>query len=584
MARTPLGKIVALLSPANRRSAAFLMIFMLIGVLLETLSIGLIIPALALMLQDNIGDRYPRIQPLLDFLHNPTQVQLLTGCMISLVAIYVAKNSFVLFLIWRQVKFTYLLQTDLAQRLFTVYLRQPYAFHLRHNSAQLINNVSGEVNVFALVVSNAMSMATEVLVLVAIGSLLITVEPIGTLVVASMLGLTAFAFNRALRFRINRWGSSRQYHAILVAQHLQQGFNGVKDIKLMGRETNFVEQYAVHNRANTRILGIQTWMQQFPRLWLESIAIAGLAVLVVAMLLRGRDLTTVVSTVGLFAAAAFRLMPSASRIIAATQVLKFNLPAVNTVYRELQLNIPQDQVLFIPCNFERTLQLSNVTYCYPDTGVAAVENLSILVRKGECIGIIGPSGSGKSTTVDLILGLLEPTSGKITIDDRDIQTCLRGWQNQIGYVPQSIYLTDDSLRRNVAFGLSDDQIDDAAVKRALDAAQLSEFISRLPAGAETIVGERGVRLSGGQRQRIGIARALYHSPDVLVLDEATSALDSETESSVMEAVSSLKGKNTIIVVAHRLSTVAYCDRLYRLDNAKLAEQGTPKELGISDRA
>ena len=560
------------------------MIFMLIGVLLETLSIGLIIPALALMLQDNIGDRYPRIQPLLDFLHNPTQVQLLTGCMISLVAIYVAKNSFVLFLIWRQVKFTYLLQTDLAQRLFTVYLRQPYAFHLRHNSAQLINNVSGEVNVFALVVSNAMSMATEVLVLVAIGSLLITVEPIGTLVVASMLGLTAFAFNRALRFRINRWGSSRQYHAILVAQHLQQGFNGVKDIKLMGRETNFVEQYAVHNRANTRILGIQTWMQQFPRLWLESIAIAGLAVLVVAMLLRGRDLTTVVSTVGLFAAAAFRLMPSASRIIAATQVLKFNLPAVNTVYRELQLNIPQDQVLFIPCNFERTLQLSNVTYCYPDTGVAAVENLSILVRKGECIGIIGPSGSGKSTTVDLILGLLEPTSGKITIDDRDIQTCLRGWQNQIGYVPQSIYLTDDSLRRNVAFGLSDDQIDDAAVKRALDAAQLSEFISRLPAGAETIVGERGVRLSGGQRQRIGIARALYHSPDVLVLDEATSALDSETESSVMEAVSSLKGKNTIIVVAHRLSTVAYCDRLYRLDNAKLAEQGTPKELGISDRA
>ena len=577
---TPIKKVLSLLNRNERRNAVVLIVLMIIGVMLETLSIGLIIPALAIVLQNESGPRDHRLQALLDFLGNPSQAQLLTGAMFSLVAIYTIKNVYTAFLTWRQTRFTFELQTDLAKRLFTTYLQQPYSFHLGHNSAELIRNVSGEVNLFGLVVINAITLATETMVLAAIGILLLKIELLGTLIVMLVLGAASLAFNYATRSRIHRWGQARHHHATLVAQHLQQGLNGAKEIKLLGREKNFVDRYDFHNRESVRIGGLQTMMLQFPRLWLEILAVAGMAALVEIMLYQGRDLAIIVSTLGLFAAAAFRLMPSAMRIISAIQTIKFNLPAVDTVYSELQRSAPIDVTTTTACHFERELRVHEVSYSYPDSASPAVENLSIDVRKGECIGIIGPSGSGKSTIIDLVLGLLTPQTGMISVDGQDIQSCLRNWQNQIGYVPQSIYLTDDTLRQNVAFGLPDDQIDDSAVSRALDAAQLSSFIATLPGGVETIVGERGVRLSGGQRQRIGVARALYHSPSVLVLDEATSALDNETESGVMDAISGLRGKTTIIIVAHRLTTVASCDRLYRLEHGTLAEAGTPAELGI----
>ncbi len=580
---TPFRKVFSLLNRLERRNAVILVLMMLLGMMLETLGVGIVIPALAVMLQSDIGAKYPSVQPLLAFFGNPTSAQLLVAVMMALVAIYAVKNTYVFFLAWRQMRFAFELQADLAKRLFNIYLRQPYTFHLQKNSAQLINNVTSEVNVFTLVVNSSLTFATETLVLLAISALLLTVEPIGAIIVVAVLGIAGGIFHYATRSRLTRWGEARQYHSVLLVQHLQQGLGGVKDVKLMGREVEFVRQYAVHNQANARIAGLQTLMQQLPRLWLELLAIAGLAILVQTMLIQGRDLTTIVSTVGLFAAAAFRLMPSAMRIIGSIQTLRFSMPAVDTVYRELQYDAPtlHDPARNLPPPaFERAIQLRDIAYRYPNASSMALDNLSITIPKGAFVGIIGPSGSGKSTAVDLILGLLTPTAGHITVDDRDIQTCLRSWQNNIGYVPQSIYLTDDSLRRNVAFGLPDAQIDDDAVRRALTAAQLMEFVSTLPEGLETVVGERGVRLSGGQRQRIGIARALYHSPGILILDEATSALDNETETEVMEAVLNLKGKNTIVVVAHRLSTVENCDRLYRIDKGTLVEQGTPAEFGI----
>ncbi len=577
-----LEKVFSLLSRTERGRVIVLAFLTVIGVILETFSVGLIIPALALMLQDNIGQRYPRVQPLLDFLGNPSQNRLLLGAMVGLVVVYAVKNSYIVFLTRMQMRFTFDLQASLSRRLFTTYLRQPYAFHLSRNSAQLINNVTGEVNILTLVVNNSIAIATETLVLIAIGSLLLAIEPVGTLIVIGVLGSAALIFHYVTRFRVSRWGVSRQYHGILLIQHLQQGLGGVKDVKLLGREAEFVRQYDLHNRANARIIGLQSIVQQLPRLWLELLAVAGMAILVQAMLVQGRDLTSIVSTVGLFAAAAFRLMPSVTRIISATQILSFNLPAVNTVYRELQLDIPDDLAARdeSKCQFNQEVRFHDVTYRYPDSQLNALTGLSITIGKGECVGIIGPSGSGKSTAIDLVLGLLTPSAGTITVDGHDIQQQLRSWQNQMGYVPQSIYLTDDTLRRNIAFGIPESQIDDKAIQNALAAAQLADFVSTLPERLSTVVGERGVRLSGGQRQRIGVARALYHRPAVLVLDEATSALDTETESGVMDAVSALKGKTTIIVVAHRLSTVEHCDRIYRLEKGELAEQGTPADLGI----
>jgi len=285
-----------------------------------------------------------------------------------------------------------------------------------------------------------------------------------------------------------------------------------------------------------------------------------------------------VPVLGLFAAAAFRVMPSINRLLMATQTLIFNRSIIAAVYRDFQLDAPDlgNHVKNSP--FANSLELHDVSFQYPTAARASLQNVSLVVRRGEAVGFVGPSGAGKSTLVDVILGLFAPTAGEVRVDGRNIQENLRNWQNQIGYVPQSIYLTDDTLRRNVAFGLSDENIDDKLVAEAIRLAQLDAFVESLPDRLETVVGERGVRLSGGQRQRIGIARALYHNPSVLVLDEATSSLDTPTEHGVMQAVQALQGTKTVIIVAHRLSTVEYCDRLYRIEDSRITEEGTFAEV------
>jgi ABC-type multidrug transport system fused ATPase/permease subunit len=280
----------------------------------------------------------------------------------------------------------------------------------------------------------------------------------------------------------------------------------------------------------------------------------------------------------LFGAAAFRLLPTLSQVINSFMSINVNRPILNNLYTDLSLKICATTTDQKSRKLLNQIDVDGLSFSYARTTRDALNNVSISIRRGEAVGLIGSSGSGKSTLVDILLGLLEPTSGQVRIDGNDIHQNLRGWQDQIGYVPQSIFLTDDTLRRNVAFGLPKDKIDDDAVRSAIRAAQLEEFVASLPEGMETVVGERGVRLSGGQRQRIGIARALYNNPDVLVLDEATSSLDTETEHGVMQAVQALQGDKTVIIVAHRLSTVEYCDRLYRLENAQIVDEGTFSEV------
>jgi ATP-binding cassette, subfamily B, bacterial PglK len=575
-----LSKIRRLLTPAERRGALALLALMLVGMTLETLCTGLVIPAIALMMQQDLATTYPQFQPMLAYLGNPTQAELVVDVMLGLVAIYLLKNLFLAFLAWRQTRFAFGVQVQLSQRLFTAYLRQPYTFHLQRNSAQLIRNVTGEVGMFTDAIVNSLNIATELLVLLGISALLLSVEPAGTLIAVVVLGGAALTFHHGMRNRILRWGQTRQLHDGLRLQHLQQGLGGAKDVKLLGRESNFLDQYRVHSAQSARVGQFQATLLMMPRLWLELMAVAGLATLVITMLAQGRPMATIVPTLGLFAAAAFRLMPSVNRVLAAAQALRYYLPVVNTLHEEIKVAAPEQAVRRpqgpAAADFRSDIRLANVNYTYPSAAACALNDMALRIRKGESIGFVGPSGSGKSTLVDVVLGLLTPQSGQVLVDGADIQKDLRAWQDQIGYVPQSIYLTDDTLRRNVAFGLADEAIDDAAVARAVRAAQLDEFVAALPDGLETIVGERGIRLSGGQRQRIGIARALYHDPAVLVLDEATSALDTATESGVMRAVMALHGAKTILIVAHRLSTVAHCDRLYRLDQGRIAAETVPE--------
>ena len=570
------AKIRQILMPVERKRALVLLGLMIVGMTLETLCTFLVIPTVALMMQQDLAATYPQFQRLLAALGSPTQAELIVEVMLGLVAVYLMKNLFLAFLAWRQTRFAYGVQAQLSQRLFASYLRQPYTFHLQRNSAQLIRNVISETNSFTEAMVSGLNITTELLVLLGISLLLLAVEPVGTLVAALVLGAAAWSLHYAMRTRLVRWGKSRQLHDGLRLQHLVQGLSGAKDVKLLGRESNFLDQFELHNAQSTRMTQFQAMLQYLPRLWLELLAVTGLATLVIAMLVQGKEMGTIVPTLGLFAAAAFRLMPSVNRVLTAAQVLRYHLPVVNTLHDELKLSAPaqetgQAAAVNTP-GLQTDIRLSEVCYSYPASVVRAIDGLTLHIRKGESVGFVGPSGSGKSTLVDVILGLLTPESGRVLVDGDDIQENLRRWQDRIGYVPQTIYLTDDTLRRNVAFGLADEAIDDAAVRRAICSAQLEDFVAGLPNGLETAVGERGIRLSGGQRQRIGIARALYHDPAVLVLDEATSALDTATERGVMQAVTALHGSKTILIVAHRLSTVAHCDRLYHLEQGRIAAE------------
>lgn len=552
---------------------------MFIGMVLETLSIGLVIPVIALLTQDNLAIRYPVIAPLLMALGNPGLQTLIVSGMLVMVAIYFIKTAFLVFLAWRQSKFVFELHASLSQRLFASYLRQPYMFHLQRNSAQLIRNVTTEVNLFTNAAQSSMMLLTEGMVMLGITILLFVVEPLGTLLVSGTLGLAAGIFYRIVRVRVLRWGKERQHHDGLRIQHVQQGLGGVKDIKLLGREADFLAQYKVHNYGNARVLQHQLFLQQFPRLWLELLAVSGLVSVVLVMIGQGKSLDMVLPTLGLFGAGAFRLMPSINRSMGAIQSVRFALPVINTLHYELsQIGAHAAPKRSRELPFFNQIELEHVSFSYSNTDHPALSDISLVIPRGASIGFIGGSGAGKSTLIDIILGLLSPTSGKVTVDQFDIQSNLRAWQDRIGYVPQAIFLTDDTLRRNVAFGLSDGQINEAAVRRAIHSAQLEDFVNTLPHGLDTLVGERGVRLSGGQRQRIGIARALYHDPAVLVLDEATSSLDTVTERGVMEAIRAMHGNKTIIIVAHRLSTVEHCDRLYRLGQGRVAAEGGAAEM------
>ena len=560
-----------ILTGRERRKLCGILALMLFGTVLDTLSIGLVIPAVALLTQPNYLQRFPGLD---DFLGHPSETRFVIGSMVFILIVYLIKTAFQIWSLWVQRGFSNSVTTRIGKQLFEIYLRQPYSYHLDRNSALLIRNSLNITAVMSGIIDPVLTILSDVLVTVGIFGLLVVLEPRGTIVTVIVFGFFAWLFRRFTNQRIRRWGEAQNFHRQMILQHLQQGFGGVKDVKVLGREDFFVEQYTGHLVSNADVLRRFSIAQALPRFGLEILTIMGLAVLVATMVGSGKDLTSILPVLGLFGAAAFRLLPAVNRLITSLQTINSNRPLVDDLYRDLSLPNPPIPSRSIGRKFEDVINIHDVSFRYESSPSEALSAVSMRVNRGEAVGLVGPSGSGKSTLVDVLLGLLEPQSGRVTVDGQDIRVDLRWWQDQIGYVPQSIFLTDDTLRRNVAFGLPANDIDDDAVRAAIRSAQLEDFVSSLSIGLETVVGERGVRLSGGQRQRIGIARALYHNPSVLVLDEATSSLDTETEHGVMQAVQALQGEKTVIIVAHRLSTVEYCDRLYRLEDAHIVDEGS----------
>ena len=571
-----INKLSFLLDRQQKRGLVFIFILMFVGMVFESLGVALILPLLAAVIKPDAINTYPIVSEVSNFIGITSQKQLIIGSLVSIMVVYIVKAAVLLYSGWIQGKFTAGLKVNISQKLFTTYMRQPYVFHLQRNSAQLIRNVTEEVFYLILSIAAFLSLISEFLIIVGIGGMLFIVEPLGLISIIFTVTLFGSLFYLLTRGRTLELGEQRQFHEFQVLKHLQQGIGGFKDATLLGREENFIKQYVNHSSASARVGVIYGVLMALPRHMFELLAVTVLSVFIFVLLfVLGKDADVIIPSLGVFVMAAFKIMPSANKIIGSVQSLRYGLPVINRIYDDMLLPIQESSHNEdIQKKLTNNIHIKDVDFQYSESSDSAIHAVNININDGSVVGFIGPSGAGKSTLINVILGLLKPVKGQVLVNEMDIQNNMRSWQNRIGYVPQSIYLTDDTLKNNVAFGIPEGEIDIQLVNDAISQSQLKEFVEDLPQGIETMVGENGVRLSGGQRQRIGIARALYHHPSVLVLDEATSALDSITESEVMDTIESLHGNKTIIIIAHRMSTLKNCDHIYKLKNGTIIDQGS----------
>lgn len=567
-----------LLTPQQKRSSVWLLGWMTLSMLFEMLGIGLLLPALTAMSGSPAAGNSRFVQKTLELLGNPSPKRLVIWGLLALLVIYILKALFVLIATWRQTKFVRRLEKSICERLFTAYMTQPWEFHLQRNTAELIRNMSN-VGMFADAAALLLSILSELFILVGISVMLLIIDPVASVIVGVLAAASALVLDRLTKNRMRRWGATKQEHQALSLRAIQEGLGGIKDAKILSREDYFLENYARHAGVLAAMAERYSVVSVVPRLWNELLGVTSLCVLAFILLWQGMPLSALVPTLGVFGAAAFRMLPSVNRVSMAAQNLRYTSELARTITDELRIHkVDSTAVACRPMVLGKSIDLVDVSFRYSDKGSETLHRVTMSIPSGSAVGIIGSSGAGKSTLVDVILGLLRPAQGAVRVDGVDISDNPGGWRRLVGYVPQAIYLSDNTIRANVAFGIPEAHIDDKAIAKAIRAAQLDEFVATLPDGVHTFVGERGVRLSGGQRQRIGIARALYHDPQVLVLDEATSALDTETEAGVMEAVNALHGTKTLVVVAHRLSTISSCDRIYRLERGRVAKVGTFAEV------
>ena len=566
-------QILALLPMRRRRQVPLVIFLMIVGAVFEVVGISLIIPLMEFV----TGDRANVVTQIVTSrfkTHSNQDLILLGVCVFSL--IYVLKGLYLSLLAWVIGRFTYNTKAEIGNSIMNNYLSAPYEFHLKNNSAQLIRNVTTEANQLVLYALNpTLVIATESAVIIAVSIFLISIEPIGTIAVILLLIILSFGFQKVVGGYSSKLGKLRQDADGLVIQKSQEALGGIKDVKVLGKTLHFSEQFCQQNWISSDVSGKQHALGQLPRMYLETIGVLVLSVLVFVLTQRAGNFLQIIPTLSVFGLAAFRLLPSANRILSSVNSLRYAESVVNTLRKQQDLypkdflSTENDQYKSPDLPFVSCIELNNLSYKYPDTQEDALSNISLTINKGESIGVVGKSGAGKSTLSDIILGLIVPISGSVTVDGVNIQKNIGAWQQKIGYVQQDIFLLDDNIRKNIAFGLLEDQIDYKRMNEVIIEARLDELVSSLADGLNTQLGERGVRLSGGQKQRIGIARALYRDTPFLVFDEATSALDNETESEIVSAIKALKSVKTVIVIAHRLSTIEHCDKIIELRNGKV---------------
>ena len=562
-----LKKLKFLFSQKQNKSILILSIFLFFAMGLEILGLGALLPVISFVLNPNSVHESQIFNFLGSYIENLNSDFIVYLMLLLIVLIFSFKTIFLVFLTSKQNIFLTKLKADLSSRLFSKYIYQSYSFHLKNNSSRLLKIIQvdvGHVNIF---LTQLITVIIESGLILSAVVTLIYIEPIGAISVGVFFIIVSTFFFQSTKKRLVLWGEKMINLNENLSKNIIEGLNGIKAFKILGKEQKINNQFKKNNFSLAKISSNHLTTTQLPRFFLELISIIGLTGFIISMLIQDKQTNLIVSILSVFVAATFRMIPSINRVIASLQNFKYYEASLDIVYDEFKkLNFdsktdhPNQERMMI----NKVLKIKDLCFEYSKNNII-LKNISFDISKGETVGIVGESGSGKSSLVDIIIGLLKPNSGSINVDGVNINSKLRSWQNNIGYVSQSIFLTDDSIIRNVALGVDDDQIDIKSVNNSLESAQLKKFIETLPDGVYTKVGERGVQLSGGQRQRIGIARALYNSPEFLVFDEATSALDSETESLFMDSIYALKGK-TIIIIAHRLSTLNSCDRIYKIEN------------------
>lgn len=577
-------KLSYIFSKRDKYKIALLLCIMVAGSFLELLGVAVFQPFVNIIMMPDSIQENPYLARIYQMFGCSTTESFLTVVALGIIVIYVVKNVY----LWVEqnliMKFTYGMQQKLSTRLLTTYLSEPYTFHLNKNIAELQRSMQEDTGLFTQVLMHTLQLVAEVVVCIVLGIYLFTVSNSITVVIVGLLVLCVVLFTKITKRFTEQLGKEAQVYKGKLYQWVNQSLGGVKEVKVLNREEFFVSSYKKYYGLYIKGVRINRLLSITPKYMVEAVCMTGLLIAIIIKLNFGHgELENFIPQLATFAVAAFRLLPSVGRINEHVNNILYAVPSVDLIYGDLKgiedYQESKGEEEGKEWNFEHGITAKHVTYAYPNTDTNVLEDANCVIPKGKTVAFIGSSGAGKTTMADIILGLLAPQRGKILVDDIDVFKNLTMWHHQIGYIPQVIYLSDDTIRNNIAFGIHEDQIDEEAVKTALKKAQLAEFVDTLPDGLDTIVGDRGVRLSGGQRQRIGIARALYHDPEILVLDEATSALDNETETAVMEAIESLQGSKTMIIIAHRLTTIQNADIIYEVGDGKVTERSKEYVFG-----
>ncbi len=577
-----LKKLRILLDGRQKRTMAGLIVLMIIGAFLQTAGVGMLVQVVNVVIDPNAVENSRAVSMLYDLLGSDSYSSFSITVMALLIAVFVVKNLFLYFQQKLTFAFVYTNQFRTSERMMRNYLRRGYEFYLNADTAVVQRSITSDVNNMYALILAILQLLSDGVVSVFIVSYCFLTNGAMTMVLAVVLIALMVLVKKVLKPVMYKAGKDNQDYYSSLFKWISQTVQGIKEVKVNCRERYFVGEYIKCGRGYVDAVQRYSLYNNIPKLLLETACVAAMAGYMIFQIATGVSTDDMLNVISTLAAAAFVLLPCVNRISNQVNSIAYFDPFFMGVSDNLQDEIRGEKVDLSAFTdndaklpVKDRIELRDITYAYPNSDKLIFDHADLVIPVGTSVGIIGTTGAGKSTVVDILLGLLEIRTGKILADGVNVRDHYRGWLNNIGYIPQMIFMLDDTIRSNVAFGVPAEEIDESRLWEVLREAQLDEFVRSLPAGLDTGVGERGIRLSGGQRQRISIARALYHDPEVLVMDEATSALDNDTEAAIMESINRLHGRKTLVIIAHRLQTIEKCDLVYRVENGKIVPCGQP---------